>query len=242
MSTKQDIELHESEDWKITFAAHYADGSTMPLSSGANVQFRISDQDGNEMLTQEVGSGVEITDESGGIAEIVVTAAEQYSAQILATGSYFYEIRVTKDDEFFPQAEGRLKVARSLFATPVDPLLSEFRARFPEFTEDDGIISLYIRDAKTVIDRSAFWSDDDKPVATVHLAAHFLMMRVNARIAYEGAGTGTGEVRVIRVEDRMVGFDTSRAAQGSKAGFNATPYGQYYLMMMRHYPQWMERA
>lgn len=245
MSTKQDIELHSGENWKISFAAHYADGTTMPLGSGAEVEFRISDEDGNEVLTQSItGGGIVVTDEPNGLAEITVTAEEQEASgiEITSAGAYSYEIRVTKESEVYIQAEGRLKVAHSLFAAIVDPLVVEFHVRFPEFTEDDGIISLYMRDATvTVDDAGVSWSDADRTLAIEYLAAHLLQMRLNAKLLHEAGGLETGPVRMIRVEDRSVSYGDP-TTNLTKAGFNQSHYGQHYLMLLRKYPRWLMRA
>lgn len=247
MATKQDIELHQGENWKITFAAHYADNTTMPLSLslGDEVEFRITDSSGVEKLTQTVGNGIEITDEPGGLAEIVVTAEEQGASGIEITSeeAYFYAIRVIKDEEVYEQAEGRLEVSHSLFAKTVDPLALEFHLRFPEFTEDDGVISLYLRDAaSTVADAGVSWSEADRALATVYLAAHLLQMRMNAKTQHEAGGLETGAVRMIRVEDRTVSYGDPLAGMAKAGSFGSSYYGQNYMSLLRKYPVWKLRA
>jgi Protein of unknown function (DUF4054) len=238
MSTKQDITLHQGENWKITFAAHYADGNTMPLGSGSDVQFRIADSEGTVRIDLDVGNGVAVIDEEGGIAEITVTADDQEHSQITAADLLFYEIRVTKDNENYPQAEGRLTVSRSLFADAVDPLLLQFRARFSEFTEDDNVLSLYLSDATRAIDKLKIFDTSDHPLAVMLLAAHMVQMRYNA--AQSRAGE-TGPISSIRVEDRSVSYSDANAGM-SKIGLNASYYGKQYLALLRSYPQWTLRT
>jgi hypothetical protein len=244
MSVTYDISLHEGEPWLIEFHAHEADGTTaMPLTSGAEVEFRISDIDGNALLTRTVGDGITITNEINGIAQVSVTVAEQETSGITRDTMCFYEVRVIKAGLTSIQAEGRLKIESSLYASPPSELLLQFRARFPEFQEEDDVVELYIRDAASVVDRYDFWTDADQPIATVYLAAHFLQMRLNAQTAHESAGVETGPVRMIRVEDRTVSYDVSKnASTAGKSGLSQTFYGQYYLSMLRRYTRWLLRA
>lgn len=242
-----DISLREGEDWKILLSAHEADGTTvMTLPSGTEIEFRISDLD-DTIMTQTVGSGVNVLNEQAGTAEILVTAAEQAANGITATDAYFYEVKVIKGDDISIQAEGRLVVDGSLFAVEFDPLLRNFRTRFPEFTEDDNVISIYIQDAKRVIDEDDSWIAADRPIATVYLAAHLLMMRKTAAVNYANAGgitAGSGAVRTISVEDRTVMFDTTanRMTALSKTGLAETAYGKRYLSMLRHNVIFLKRA
>ncbi len=245
MANVVDISVHAGEPWVILFTAHESDGTTiMPLGSGADVEFRLSDEDGDTLLTKNTDGGVVITNEQGGTAEITITEADQADKHLFAGVPFWYEIRVIKGEDVSVQNEGNLLISDSLYGQPLDPLLSNFKLRFPEFTEGDTIITVYLADAARVIARETFWDADDIPVATVYLAAHYLKLRLDAKEAYESASTGiSGDPRIIRVEDQMVAFDTSSAKSSTgKSGLSSTLYGQHFLAMRRRYPIWKKRA
>jgi hypothetical protein len=244
MSNKSNLTLHQGENWSITFAAHYADNTVMPLGSSDEVEFRIADASGRALLTKSVGDGVTIVDEPQGLAEILITTADQDAAGIGTASVYVYEVRVTKGGERYIQAEGLVLVAHSLFAETIDPLLIEFRARLPEFTEDDTLISLYLLDAGREIAANENWPEAEVPLATIMLAAHFLQMRKTAATNYAAGALGGGQVRAIRTEDRMISFDTSssQSTATSRSGLASTGYGERYLAMLRRQVRWLKRA
>lgn len=237
----QNIKFQEGQNWLISFAAHQEDGTTpLPLLSGSELEFRISspiDGVATDILTLSIGDGITVTDPANGLADILVTEADQADAEIQSGGIYFYEIRATINGVPQTQIEGQLSVEESLFDLVVDPLQQQFHARFPEFTEDDSTISLYIQDAARVVNANTAWTTADKPIATVYLAAHLLMMHKLAASAYSSAsaiGAG-GAVRSISVEDRTVSFATPNQSTSlnSKTGLSQTIYGQQYLDMLR---------
>lgn len=239
MSTIQDITFHEAENWVILFSAHDADDAALPLTSGAEIEFRISDETG-EVVTLSTGEGITITDELQGLAEITLTVEQRSLVGIVAGTPYFYEIRViTDNEEASIQAEGQIRIAHSLFAATVNALLMNFRTRFPDFTEDDATVSVFLDDAARVVDGDDSWVAADRPIATVYLAAHLLQMRKLA--AYQYAGGGAGEVRSIKVEDRMVSF-ASASASSIRSGLSQTVYGQQYLSMLRRNTIFIKRA
>jgi hypothetical protein len=236
MSNKIDLEFDSGENWKIVFTAHNADGSIMPLVSGAVIEFRINGEDGTVMEKQSPGNGIYVTDDVGGVAEIAIPITEQDDSGIVAFGLYEYAIRVTIGVEVSIQAEGIFGVNRSVFSGMVDPLLAGFRKRFSEFKEDDGSISLAIADAALIVDADDSWRPEDRATAKIYLAAHLLQMGRISASRYESGGQNVGAVKTIRVEDRMISYDTqgSKTAQAvSSSGLAQTIYGQRYLSMLR---------
>ncbi len=243
MNEDVDITLHEGEPWKITFNAHESDGTTpMPLLSGADVEFVIVDEDGEVKYQASVGYGITIKDDDGGVAEIAVTVADQEHNGISSSGSYFYSIR-TITDRTSEQVQGRLKVEHSLFAAPISAQAIEFHLRFPEFTEDDGVVSLYLRDATAIVDSADVgWSDADRAMAILYYAAHLLQMRYIAAQSRTTGGGETGPVLSIRVEDRSVSYGDPRQGAALKSGLSESYYGKQYLMLRRRYADWLTRT
>jgi hypothetical protein len=116
MSQEQDIEFHEGETWQILFAAHRADGTPLALPPGSDLQFRISG-DGGPMLTMTVDHGVLITDETLGLASIVIDPQTQLDSGLVAD-TYLYEARTLTLEMVSIQANGKCRILPSLFAVP----------------------------------------------------------------------------------------------------------------------------
>jgi hypothetical protein len=253
MTTQANISMREGETWNIEFTAHKADGSVLPLVSGAEVLFRIEgivDDTAQTILTMHVGDGILITDDLNGAATIQVTTDQQEAADLTSGGLYYYEIQTIVDDSLSVQAEGRLTIERSLFSQAVDPLLMAFQAHFPEFTEDDSTIQIYLKEAKSFVDTSGNvdWSADDSATATIYLAAHFLQMKKLASLLSDTGGIELGQVKSITVEDRTVSFatpSTSNRGSGNSASqlsLSNTVYGQRFLALLRNRPRFLMRA
>jgi hypothetical protein len=251
--TTQDLSFHEGENWKIDFTAHDETGAIMPLVSGPVVDFRISgliDGEVVNLLTATLGDGVTITDAALGKAFILITVAKQAELLLDSKGIYYYEIKVSHGDLESIQAEGRFHVERSLFSQSVDPLLIQFQLRFPELIFDDNLISVYIQDAKRVVDADDSWQIADRDIATVYLAAHLLQMRkIAAQRASSTSSTivDAGPIKTITAADRTVTFATNstsiKAAQSvQKTGINQTVYGEMYLSMLRRNVIFIKRA
>lgn len=250
MATNVDVTLRESQPWKITFTAHNADDSIMALDGSTEVEFIVSDEDDVDLFIKSTSNGgVVITDGPAGEAEIDISELEQSTYHLSSADNYFYEIRVITAQEYSPQAQGRFIVESSLFAATTNALLHQFRVRFPEFTQSDAIVLIYLADAAAVVDGDESWPTELRDRAVLYLAAHLILMRKNAASQYTAGGTastaGTGAVRSIRVEDRSVVFDAPSQQQQQaalRAGLNQTAYGQEYLSMLRRNPRWIRRA
>lgn len=244
----RDITMRENENWRIQISVHNEDDEVIPLESGSNVIFRLSgpvDGEVVDFLTLDVGNGVTITDADQGLAEIMILIDDQTENEITHSGIYYYEIKAIAQNVEYPQVEGKFFVERSLFSGATDPLFMEFQVRFPEITENDATIALFLKDAKRIVDGNASWSVEDRSIATVYLAAHLMLVRKSAQSSYESGNVATGAVKSISVEDRTVTFDTSsssQSAQTSRYGLGQTGYGQQYLSMLRRLPQFILRA
>jgi hypothetical protein len=248
MTNKVDLLLRQSENWEIRFTAHQADGTTiLPLLSGSEVNFRIMGIDDAEepidILTLTVGDGVVISDPTGGEAMIQVLPAMQETYKLRPSSLLYYEIETVVDGAPSIQVEGKLSIERSLFAATVDPLLFEFQTRFPEFTEGDTTILIYINDAKRIINRNDSWADEDKNTAIVYLAAHFLQLRKLAALLSASGGLQTGQVKSVTVEDRTVSYATFNPLQMMNSlKLSSTVYGTEYLTMLRRNTVWLQRG
>lgn len=247
MTTQRNISFHEGQNWKIDFTAYKSDGTVLPLVSGTDVRFILSSLSplGDEVvkvLDYTTADFIEITDGPSGKAAINIPVSEQTDNGITANNIYYYEISAY-NGTWLVQAEGRLSVERSLSSTLVNPLLLQFQLRFPEFTEDDNVLLIYLADAARVV-ADANFQEKDQATATVYLAAHLLQMRKIAIQRSESGGVETGEIKSISVEDRTVTFATGSTSNNSQAktGINQTPYGQQYLAMLRRVPQFIMRA
>jgi hypothetical protein len=245
--TQKDLKYSARDNWLIVINAHDADGAVLPLLSGSEVWFRLSDEDGVKIV-KSVGDGFEITDDEGGVAQIFISLADQAEAGLSYDKVYVYEIRTIVDLDESVQAEGQFRIEHSLFTTPAaGSLLIEFQTRFPEFTEDDSTIALYIADASRVIADDGNWLVQDIPSATVYLAAHYLQLR---RMAAAALATGNlmlaGPVRTITVEGRSIGFGNTNSNSGSSGNstisLGKTQYGMRYLAMKRRNPVFIRRA
>lgn len=240
MTTRQDLTFHQGEPWRIKFAAKDADGDPIPLESGVEVEFRVSDWNG-PLMTLTVGDGINITDVAGGLADITVSLEAQEAVHIDSGNMYAYEIHVTTNEFVSVQSEGMLLVSSSLFYETDNPTLRNFKLRFPEFTENDTILNLYINDATSIVDETDEWPADRRTAAIVLLAAHFVKMRKDAYDQYSSS-VATGAVRAIRIEDRSVIYDTSTQGMSTRIGLMATMYGQQYLSLSRHNTRFLMRG
>ncbi len=249
-----DLTFIEAQPWQIVFSAHDEDGAILPLTSGAEVELRINGLIGSDvvnLLTIGMDNGAAITDAEDGIAEFTITTEAQAAATVPITsdGIYFYEVRVALAGIWERQAEGRLFVDNSLFAAPVNILLQQFRARFPEFDDTpDGLVSMYIEDASAIVRlHDTLFASESGPLATLYYAAHLIQMRQRAAsLASVGGIDTTGEVKSISVEDRTINFATSTSTrtstQSSTSGLGSTIYGQRYLSFLLMYPRFIQRA
>lgn len=115
------------------------------------------------------------------------------------------------------------------------PTLLEFRARFPEFVDvEDAVVNLAIADAACMIDGG--WRATpcaDCTIAISFLAAHYLALGVLAQSGFSFVA-GAGDVSSVKFETMSVQFSTTggRWASGSY-GFDDTPYGVRYRMLLR---------
>lgn len=243
-----DIELNEDENWLISFTAHNSDGTVMTLLSGADVVFRLIDEDGSEIFEKSVGDGVTIEDANTGLAIIAVTKIEQAFNNLKAGGEYFYGVRVVTDTETSYQGEGQLLIRPTVFSAGFNPALIQFRARFSEFDMSNQKIQMALDDAALIIDADDSWRLEDIPTAKLYLAAHLLQMTKVAETQLTTAGglQTTGAVQSIRIEDRTVMFArplaTTQSSFITKSGLSQTPYGQRYLSMLRRNVIFLKRA
>ncbi len=245
---KVDIELRAGYPWRIDFTAHEADGTTvLPLPSGTIVEFILISLDGLVVMQRSTeDASITIVDENLGEARIEITTQDQIDAVIGPGKAYFYEIRVGTVDEWYPQAEGMLRVRASIFGDTVDPLLLQFRARFPEFTDSDDIIAMSLDEAHGIVVGLNCFASTDVDLATLYLAAHFAEMKTTAASQHGSGGLETGPVLSIRIEDRSVTYGNPNQSTGgattTKVGLAQTIYGQHYLALLRRTVRWIERA
>ncbi len=238
-----DITVHAGENWRVVLTCCDADGEVLPLTSGADVQFRVSNDDGGIIVTLSVGEGGTITDDEGGVVEFTIPVNEQTSLGLSADTVYWYEARVVKGDDVWEQASGRFKIVPSLFVEPIDPLLMEFRLRFEEFSSlDDQLIKLYIADATREVDDDGLVAAADRSAAILYLAAHFVSLRKSAYTqSTAGGGVTAGLVQSVRIEDRAVTYG-GVGGTAAKTGAEQTYYGQQYLRLTRRRTRWLLRG
>lgn len=239
-----DLEFREGENWRIIFTAHNVDGSVKPLVSGVTVDFVVRSAEGIK-IEKSIGDGIQVTDASGGVAQILVEVPEQISAGMVPGGLYAYSIRVVAGADVSIQSEGLFSVKKSSFTSNPDPLMMGFRARFKEFSEiDSSVISIALSDASTIVAREGFPASE-VTTATLFLAAHLLQLRKVSASEYESGGeAATGAVKSITVEDRSVSFETGSksSSSSSKYELGTTGYGMEFLKMLRRRTVYLDRA
>jgi hypothetical protein len=120
-----------------------------------------------------------------------------------------------------------------LFATP-NPMVQKFRLRFEEFEEvDDNVIALYLEDAARIVIGAGFDLLDIE-LATLYLAAHLVKQRRDMVSSFSSSTqANTGAVKSIKVEDRMITYETASQTVTSRTGMSGTGYGMQYLSMLR---------
>lgn len=250
-----DLTFIEAQPWQISFSAHDEDGAILPLTSGAEVELRVNgliEGAVTNLLTIGMDNGAVITDPEEGIAEFTVTTVAQEATvpPMISDGIYFYEVRVAVAGVWERQAEGRLYLDDSLFASPINAFLQQFRARFPEFDEtQDGVVAMYIEEAASIVRlHDTLAASTSATIATLYYAAHLIQMRKRAAsLASTGGVDTTGAVKSLSVEDRTVTFETSgsqkTSTQSSSAnGLGSTIYGRRYLEFLLMYPRFIQRA
>lgn len=130
------------------------------------------------------------------------------------------------------------------------PTAEEFKARFPEFAAiGDPLIGILLDEAGLFAD--VRWSDADRKVAVLHLAAHaaqqFQLMQAAAGIITGGSSSeetlGEMYVKSVKFADREVTWEKpkTKTTEGMavstmpKLGsvYSETIYGQLYLRLLR---------
>ena len=135
----------------------------------------------------------------------------------------------------------------------VPPTSSDFVARYPQFAGyDPALVDLVLADSNMRIAEGA-WADHDKTPASLALTAHMLAMTPGAAppdpAGSGGGGGGAGSDAFGTVKSRSVGdvrveyetksdFDFSSGSGGGSdlgilSGLALTPYGRYYLYLMK---------
>jgi hypothetical protein len=125
------------------------------------------------------------------------------------------------------------------------PTKETFKARFSEFASlGDDLIDILLSEADLFADQR--WSDADRTVGVLHLAAHAAQQALLAQAAFGTSGSHTTTdddtflfVKSVRFADREVTFDRRRAAASSSSGggssmhspYSDTSYGQMYLRL-----------
>lgn len=103
--------------------------------------------------------------------------------------------------------------------------LSQFRARFPEFSAiDDSVINLALSDAAAVMDVTRW--DTRFDTGQAFLAAHYVSL------SSTGSGQGGGSVGPVSQATTgplSVSYAVPTALNGSEAMLGSTVYGQRYL-------------
>ena len=126
------------------------------------------------------------------------------------------------------------------------PSVSDFRDRFPEFSEaSDAAITTAIDDAGDEIDED-IWMTKYYPKGVLFLAAHFLAIgATQAELVEDGGGTGSGGSSSGGIASESLGrfsvsYDTSQSTSNSSASSGSglldltlTAYGQRYLDMVK---------
>lgn len=251
-----DLTFIEGQPWQIEFTAHDELGEILPLTSGAEVEMRISRTVGvltGNVLVIDVTNGVVITNPTGGVAVITITEEAQNSIDppLSSDDICFYEIRAYLGGVPEHQASGRLIIENSLFSEPDNAYIDQFRARFPEFdTTTDPTIAMHILEAQVFVDsRPALaLSSTAGMLALLYYAAHLLQLSKRAALlASSGGSSTTGQVKSLSVEDRTVTFATPTGRTGESAtsstqGLLSTVYGQRYSALLRLFPTYIMRA
>jgi hypothetical protein len=125
--------------------------------------------------------------------------------------------------------------------TYVPPTAADFLARFPSFSEvAPSALNAILAEAVNAV--GATWTERDRPLAVMYLAAH-LLAGEGFGVAGGGPGGGgaavTGPVRRRKVGDVETEFSgVSRLGGGSSSGgaaaeFQTTVYGKRYLRLLR---------
>ncbi len=120
----------------------------------------------------------------------------------------------------------------------VQPKVSDFKARFPEFADvDDAFIQLWLDDAYTRFGEC--WYERDRALAQMLWVAHVLAL-AGYGAGGSGAGGGgavNGPVKRRKVGDVEVEFAGLSAGAGSGGGANdylsSTQYGRMLALLMR---------
>jgi len=138
------------------------------------------------------------------------------------------------------------------------PTYDDFIARYPQFVDyDQALVQLILDDSNMRIGEGN-WADHDKTPASLALTAHMLALTPKAYPIDDGSGggggvPGSGESTKV-VKSRTVGdvkeeYETGTSKQdifagsssgsapidkfGTLADFFLTPYGRYYMYLMK---------
>ena len=113
----------------------------------------------------------------------------------------------------------------------VVPTAADLKLRYPAFTAvDDAVVTYWITDAQRSVDES--WSETDYGPALLALAAHNLSL---AGLGADSATLAALPAGVTRVKSGSFEAAFTDAAANARAtgSFDATRYGQEYLVMLR---------
>lgn len=113
----------------------------------------------------------------------------------------------------------------------IQPTITDFRARFPEFNAvDDTIVQLNLNDAIDFISETKF--GDKYAVVTLFYSAHLLALSQKAT-ASMGQGAPGGPITSSSAGGLSVSFASAVPTSTSESWFLSTSYGQRFLQYVR---------
>lgn len=111
------------------------------------------------------------------------------------------------------------------------PTAADLKLRYPAFSGvDDAVIEYWITDAERSVDTS--WSEGDYAPALLSLASHNMALGGLGTDAASLAGIPAGLTR-LKSGSLELGFTDAVANARATGSFDATRYGQEYLMLLR---------
>jgi len=113
--------------------------------------------------------------------------------------------------------------------------LTSFRARFPEYSDNqtytNAYVQVFIDDALEDVSQTKF-KESIADRITAYLAAHYLTV---AELSKAGNQGSLAPVASQAVGDISVSYAVNNSEKGSDAYFNSTTYGQQYMTLLRRY-------
>ena len=121
------------------------------------------------------------------------------------------------------------------------PTVDTFKIRFPRFVNvDDELVEMLLEEAGNQVGET--WVERDRTPAILYLTAHLLVMEGYGVLTPGGNGSSpntAGQLKRRKVGDVEVEYQNANEALGTgnggmdRSGYNLTPYGRQFLLIMR---------